>query len=155
LIETPIASSNPTVKIADVYTEWDDLMGFLIKIDATGCNREVTCQKDQNGGVRMQLSINWYTQLDRPIFFGRYIIFITTVKRLDTGRIVMNFHSWILRGAYIYTKHDPFLAPMPIFFHVDEGTDTVPLEITIKVMGFPFFFFKDKCTSTIIIHIQP
>jgi hypothetical protein len=144
---------NPSIKIADVYTEWDDFMGLLIKIDATGCNSDVTLQKYQNGGVSAKLSIDWAAQLDRPIFLGRYVIFYTTVKRLDTGKYVMNFHSLIFRGAYFYNVSHPFLYPMPIFFHVNEGTDTVPLEITLQVNGFPNFFLKSKCTSNVLVHI--
>jgi hypothetical protein len=148
-----VASTSPTIKIADVYTEWDDFMGFLIKIDAVGCNSDITCKKDQNGGVSAKLSIDWNAQLDRPVLLGRYVIFVTAVKRLDTGRSVINFHSWILRGAYFYNVSHPFLVPMPIFFHVNEGTDTVPLEITLQVNGFPNVGLMSKCASNVLVHI--
>jgi hypothetical protein len=144
---------NPPLKIADVYTEWDAYLGFLVIINATGYDINVTWQKDARGGVFAFLSINWTTQLDRPILLGRYISFWTTITRLDTGENVFNFHRWIFRGAYFYNVTNPFLYPMPIFFHVNQTTNAVPLEITVQANGYPNLSLSSTCTSHVLVHI--
>lgn len=140
------SNENTKIKIADIYTEWDEF-GICTEVNVTCYNQNVTWTAENFGTVKGNLMyVNWsWKILKTPMVLPRAALYLMHIYDIDREKWI----PFVIPLFYLkfFSKYGTgsFTGNIGLSFNT-KGRDYIPLKVFVSVRGFAKYTPSDNTT---------